>query len=80
MIDQTAPHSRLPAAGGPSSKAALFFFAFLPPENGHVSLQLLILGVLFVVMGLLGTIVVAVAGGVGGIYCALGIRLALQEK
>lgn len=48
-------------------KSALFFLAFLPqfvkPENGFVSLQLLILGVLFVVMGLLSTIVVAVGAG-----------------
>lgn len=84
-------------------KSALFFLAFLPqfvrPENGLVSLQLLILGVLFVVMGLLSTVVVAIAAGsvgtflrrhpvvlrwqgkvVGSIYCALGVRLALQEK
>lgn len=84
-------------------KSALFFLAFLPqfvrPENGLVSLQLLTLGVLFVVMGLLSTVVVAIGAGsvgtflrrnpvvlrwqgkvVGGIYCALGVRLALQEK
>lgn len=84
-------------------KSALFFLAFLPqfvkPENGSVALQLSVLGVLFVVMGLLSTVVVAVCAGgvgrylrrhpavmrwqnkvVGGIYCALGVRLALQEK
>ncbi len=84
-------------------KSALFFLAFLPqfvrPENGSVSLQLIVLGVLFVLMGLLSTLVVAISAGgvgaflrrnpvvlrwqnkvVGGIYCALGIRLALQEK
>ena len=84
-------------------KSALFFLAFLPqfvkPENGAVWLQLLLLGVLFVLMGLLSTVVVALAAGgvgsflrrnplvlrwqgkvVGGIYCALGLRLALQEK
>ena len=84
-------------------KSAMFFLAFLPqfvkPENGAVSLQLLILGVLFVLMGLLSLIVVAVAAGkvggflrrnpavvrwqgkvVGGIYCGLGVRLALQER
>lgn len=84
-------------------KSALFFLAFLPqfvrPENGLVSLQLFVLGLLFVLMGLLSTLVTAVAAGrvgaflrrnpvvlrwqgkvVGGIYCALGIRLALQEK
>jgi len=48
-------------------KSALFFLAFLPqfvkPENGFVSLQLLILGVLFVLIGLLSTIVVAVGAG-----------------
>lgn len=84
-------------------KSALFFLAFLPqfvrPENGAVSLQLILLGVLFVLMGLLSTLVVALGAGrlgaflrrnpvvlrlqgkvVGGIYCALGLRLALQEK
>lgn len=84
-------------------KSALFFLAFLPqfvrPENGLVSLQLIVLGVLFVLMGLLSTLVVAISAGsvgaflrrnpivlrwqgkfVGGIYCALGVRLALQEK
>ena len=84
-------------------KSALFFLAFLPqfvqPENGSVSLQLIVLGVLFVLMGLLSTLVVAVSAGsvgnflrrnplvlrwqgkvVGCIYCALGVRLALQEK
>ena len=84
-------------------KSALFFLAFLPqfvqPDNGSVSLQLIVLGVLFVLMGLLSTLVVAVSAGsvgnflrrnplvlrwqgkvVGCIYCALGVRLALQEK
>lgn len=84
-------------------KSALFFLAFLPqfvrPENGSVALQLTILGVLFVAMGLLSTMVVAVSAGsfgrilrrnpvilrwqgtvIGTIYCALGARLALQEK
>lgn len=84
-------------------KSALFFLAFLPqfvrPENGSVTLQLVVLGVLFVLMGLISTVVVAVGAGgvgtflrrhplvlrwqgkfVGSIYCALGIRLALQEK
>ena len=84
-------------------KSALFFLAFLPqfvrPENGLVSLQLFVLGLLFVLMGLLSTVVVAIAAGkvgaflrrnpvvlrwqgkvVGTIYCALGVRLALQEK
>lgn len=48
-------------------KSALFFLAFLPqfvrPENGAVSLQLLMLGVLFVLMGLLSTVVVALSAG-----------------
>lgn len=84
-------------------KSALFFLAFLPqfvrPENGSVALQLAVLGVLFVVMGLVATLVFAVGAGrvgaflrrnpavlrwqgkvVGGIYCALGARLALQER
>lgn len=84
-------------------KSALFFLAFLPqfvhPENGAVSLQLITLGVLFVLMGLSSTLIVAVSAGkvgtflrrnpvvlrwqgkvVGSIYCALGLRLAFQEK
>ena len=51
-------------------KSALFFLAFLPqfvqPQNGAVALQLAILGILFVAMGLLSTVTVALcAGGVG---------------
>jgi threonine/homoserine/homoserine lactone efflux protein len=84
-------------------KSALFFLAFLPqfvhPENGAVALQLAILGILFVAMGAVSTMVFAIGAGcigsflrrnpvvvrwqgkvVGGIYCALGIRLALQER
>ena len=48
-------------------KSAMFFLAFLPqfvrPENGAVALQLTILGVLFVLMGLVSTISVAVFSG-----------------
>lgn len=84
-------------------KTALFFLAFLPqfvrPENGSVALQLTVLGVVFILLGLVSTVVYAVSAGrlgnflrnnpavlkwqgkvVGGIYCALGIRLALQER
>ncbi|MCG6856746.1 MAG: LysE family translocator [Salaquimonas sp.] len=84
-------------------KTALFFLAFLPqfvkPENGMVALQLMELGVVFVLLGLLSTLVFAVSAGgvgnflrrhpaivrwqgkiVGGVYCALGVRLALQER
>ena len=84
-------------------KSALFFLAFLPqfvrPENGAAALQLAILGVLFVVLGALSSMVYALAGGsinhflrrnafiarwqskiVGSIYCALGVRLALQDR
>lgn len=84
-------------------KSALFFLAFLPqfvqPENGLVPLQLTVLGVLFVAMGLLSTVTVAISAGsvsgflrsnpfvlrwqntaIGAIYCALGLRLALQER
>ena len=84
-------------------KTALFFLAFLPqfvdPESGSVLLQLSILGLVFMLLGLVSTVVFAVGAGqlgaflqrnptvlkwqgkvVGGIYCALGLRLALQER
>lgn len=84
-------------------KSALFFLAFLPQfvraENGTVALQLAVLGLLFVLMGFVSTLVFALGAGlignflrrnpavlrwqgkvVGTIYCALGMRLALQEK
>lgn len=84
-------------------KTALFFLAFLPqfvrPENGSTVLQLTTLGIIFVGLGLLSTIVFAVAASglgnflrrnpavvrwqgkvIGGVYCALGIRLALQDR
>ncbi|ESW65222.1 MULTISPECIES: LysE family translocator [unclassified Mesorhizobium] len=84
-------------------KTALFFLAFLPqfvrPENGSVMLQLMTLGIIFVLLGFFSTIVFAVSAGrlgtflrrnpsvvkwqgkvVGGIYCALGVRLALQQR
>ena len=84
-------------------KTALFFLAFLPqfvdPANGSVILQLTILGVVFVLLGLVSTVVFAVSAGtlggflrrnpivlkwqgkiVGGIFCALGARLAIQEQ
>lgn len=84
-------------------KTALFFLAFLPqfvhPENGTVWLQLTQLGLIFVLLGLVSTVVFAIGAAglgrflrrhptvlkwqgkvVGGIYCALGIRLALQER
>ncbi len=84
-------------------KTALFFLAFLPqfvvPEQGFVFIQLSILGAIFVLLGLLSTVVFAVMAGqlgevlrrnpavlrwqgkiVGSIYCALGVRLALQER
>ncbi|SFI31197.1 LysE family translocator [Bradyrhizobium sp. Gha] len=84
-------------------KTALFFLAFLPqfvrPEHGSIALQLATLGALFVLLGLVSTIVFAVGAGrlgnllrrhpavvkwqgkvVGTIYCAVGVRLALQER
>lgn len=84
-------------------KTALFFLAFLPqfvkPENGSVFMQLSILGLILMALGLLSTVVFALAaGGIGGflrrnpavmrwqgkavgaIYCALGVRLAFQER
>jgi threonine/homoserine/homoserine lactone efflux protein len=48
-------------------KTALFFLAFLPqfvrPENGSVGFQLTILGVVFVLLGLVSTVVYAVSAG-----------------
>lgn len=84
-------------------KSALFFLAFLPqfvdPARGTVALQLTVLGLLFIIMGTLATMIVALAAGrvsaflrgnpaiqrwqgkvVGTVYCALGLRLALQER
>lgn len=84
-------------------KTALFFLAFLPqfvhPEHGAIALQLAILGIVFVLLGLVSTIVFALGAGrlgnllrrhpvvvrwqgklVGIIYCAVGVRLALQER
>ncbi len=50
----------------------MFFLAFLPqfvkPENGAVWLQLILLGVLFVLMGLLSTVAVAISAGRVGAY------------
>lgn len=84
-------------------KSAMFFLAFLPqfvqPAAGQVTLQLAILGLLFIAIGTSVTVVYACAAGrvgaflrgsgtvarwqnraVGGLYCALGVRLALQER
>lgn len=84
-------------------KTALFFLAFLPqfvrPENGAVALQLAVLGIIFVLLGLLSCVIFAITSGslgsflrrhpivlrwqgkvVGSIYCALGVRLAFQER
>ena len=48
-------------------KTALFFLAFLPqfiqPENGYVMLQLSILGIIFVALGLLSTVIFAACAG-----------------
>ncbi len=53
-------------------KSALFFLAFLPqfvnPANGAVALQLTILGLLFVLIGLLSTVGFALAGGSVGSF------------
>lgn len=47
-------------------KTALFFFAFLPqfvrPENGSTMLQLIVLGVIFISLGLISTITFALGG------------------
>ena len=71
----------------------------MSPANGAPALQLTLLGLLFVVIGQLSTVMVALAAGrvrhfllrhpailrwqgrvVGEIYCALGLRLAFQER
>lgn len=48
-------------------KSAIFFLAFLPqfvtPTNGSVPLQLLVLGAIFVLMGTLATMTVALGAG-----------------
>ncbi|MEO3415789.1 LysE family translocator [Roseovarius sp. CAU 1744] len=84
-------------------KSAMFFLAFLPqfvdPALGRIAGQLTVFGLLFVFMGTLATLTIALAAGrvgrflrrnpcvqrwqskvVGSIYCALGIRLAFQER
>ncbi|MEO1348019.1 MAG: LysE family translocator [Cyanobacteria bacterium J06635_15] len=66
-------------------KSALFFLAFLPqfvnPENGSVSLQLMVLGILFILMGLLSTLVVAMsAGSVGNFLRRYPVVLRQQGK
>ncbi len=84
-------------------KSAMFFLAFLPqfvvPDQGDVALQLLMLGLLFVLVGTLATLLVAGSAGVvsaalrrnpavqrwqgrvvGTLYCALGLRLAFQQR
>lgn len=48
-------------------KTALFFLAFLPqfvrPEHGSIALQLALLGILFVSLGLISTVVYAMSAG-----------------
>lgn len=66
-------------------KSALFFLAFLPqfvkPESGSVSLQLVVLGILFILMGLLSTLVVATsAGSVGNFLRRYPVVLRQQGK
>jgi threonine/homoserine/homoserine lactone efflux protein len=84
-------------------KTALFFLSFLPqfvrPEAGSAWLQLIVLGLVFLLLGVAVTLFVAVFAGragrwllqserarrwqgriAGGIYLALGVRLALQQR
>lgn len=66
-------------------KTALFFLAFLPqfvtPENGYVFLQLTLLGMIFVCLGLLSTVVFAVgAGSLGNFLRQNPTVLRLQGK
>ena len=62
-------------------KTALFFFAFLPQfvdvDAGHVSLQLLVLGLTFVLLALLSDSVWAIVAGVGAGW--LRAHLSLQR-
>lgn len=61
-------------------KSAMFFLAFLPqfvaPDQGNVPLQLLVLGLLFVVVGTAATFLVAV--GAGAIGATLRSNPAIQ--
>lgn len=66
-------------------KSAMFFLAFLPqfvnPEQGFVALQLITLGLLFVLMGLLSTLVVALsAGRIGAFLRRNPILMRRQNK
>ena len=84
-------------------KTALFFLAFLPQfvhvGSGAIALQLAVLGAIFVLLGLVSTVVYAVSAAglgdflrrnptvmkwqgkvVGGIFCALGLRLAMEHR
>ncbi len=62
-------------------KSAMFFLAFLPqfvrPEQGSVALQLLVLGLLFVLVGTAATMIVAV--GAGAIRNTLGQSQLIQR-
>jgi threonine/homoserine/homoserine lactone efflux protein len=62
-------------------KLTLFFFAFLPQfvdvDAGHVSLQLLVLGLTFVLLALLSDSVWAIVAGVGAGW--LRAHLSLQR-
>lgn len=66
-------------------KSAMFFLAFLPqflePEQGLVALQLMSLGLLFVLMGLLSTLAVALgAGRIGAFLRRNPILMRRQNK
>jgi len=66
-------------------KSAMFFLAFLPqfvnPEQGFVALQLITLGLLFVLMGLLSTLVVALtAGRIGAFLRRNPVLMRRQNK
>lgn len=66
-------------------KSAMFFLAFLPqfvePEQGLVAIQLMSLGLLFVLMGLLSTLAVALgAGRIGAFLRRNPILMRRQNK
>ena len=65
-------------------KTALFFLAFLPqfvdPEQGHASLQILLLGLIFMALGFVTDSVWALAAGTAGGVLRGSRRFALAQR